>query len=357
MFRFKIIDAYVFKELFFSLILSVLAVNIILMMEKILRVTSVLSDVGASVWDFTAIVLLIQPQLLLLTLPMSFMISVLFTYSRLNMDNEAVILRASGMSFASMIKPVLVLASLCFLLCLLVSFYLGPQSSNKLRLYLTQLISTKAPLAIKPGVFHTLFSDIVIFVREKPTELLVKDVFIYDKRDKQRPWAISASYGEIEFYKDMSVGLKLTNGEVFLTQGAALTKINFDVYNMTVKITPDFNIKLSEYTPLELLFNASFADVSEKNAMLLEFYRRLTFPLLNFLIYMTAPCFTMTSRRAGRLGGLSLGFGFFIVYYSVLVYFENLAKSSRIAPFLGGWSAFIIALAFSLYLFIRRSRQ
>ena len=117
-------------------------------------------------FDMLKIILYLQPPMLILTLPMSLLMSTLLTYGRLNTDNEIVILRASGMTFKGIAAPVFALGISCFLTGMLVSFYLGPVSMIKLRETISNVITTRAPAAIEEGVFTTLFKDIVLFVKE-----------------------------------------------------------------------------------------------------------------------------------------------------------------------------------------------
>src|SRR4030065_2726145 len=121
----KIIHKSILKELIFTFIISLAFLNIILVMEKLLRLSRFLSGVGASVADIATIILYIQPQLLLLTIPMAFLLSTLLTYGRHSLDNELVILRTSGMDFSGISNPVFLPRIFCVFLNLAVEFYVG----------------------------------------------------------------------------------------------------------------------------------------------------------------------------------------------------------------------------------------
>lgn len=144
-FPMKIIHKSILKELILTFILSLASLNFILMMEKLLRLSRFLSGVGTSILDMGKLILFLQPQLFLLTIPMSFLLSTLLVYGRLNVDNELVILRMSGMNFKGISLPVAVLGMLCFLLNVAVSFYIGPKSGIKLRDEIADIIRTRTP--------------------------------------------------------------------------------------------------------------------------------------------------------------------------------------------------------------------
>jgi lipopolysaccharide export system permease protein len=188
----KIIHRSILKELSFTFIISLACLNFILMMEKLLRLTRFLSGVGTSMTDMAKLILFIQPQLFLLTIPMSLLLSTLLVYGRLNVDNELVILRSSGMDFRGISRPVVVLGFICFLLNIAVSFYIGPRSSVALREEITNIIRVRTPLAIEEGRFNTYFKNTLIIVKEKVSDNELRGIFIYDSKNKQEPRVVMA---------------------------------------------------------------------------------------------------------------------------------------------------------------------
>ncbi|MBF0459610.1 MAG: LptF/LptG family permease [Nitrospirae bacterium] len=349
--RFKIIHKYFFRELLISFVLSITAFNMILMMERILKFSMLLSGVGASAYDFLKIILLVQPQLFLLTIPMSLMTAVLFTYGRLNADNEIIVLKAVGVSFAALTRPVFFFGFLCFAASAFNSFYLGPATSKALRHNVTSIIINKSPMAIKEGVFYTLFKNVVVLVREKPSDRTMKGVFIYDKRDDKRHWTIFAKEGNINVYGEGGIEFVLKNGGVFLPDNNSITKIAFGSYNMMINFKPETNSQISELTPLEVLRRTKETTGEERIAVFLEFHRRLALPLLVLIISFFSPAFAMISVKTGKLGGLSLAMLVFLAYYSMLIYFEKLARTGSIPHVVAGWTPFLIMLICSVYFF------
>ncbi|MBF0568628.1 MAG: LptF/LptG family permease [Nitrospirae bacterium] len=355
--RVKLIHKYFFRELLISFVLSITAFNMILMMERILKFSMLLSGVGASAYDFLKIILLVQPQLFLLTIPMSLMTSVLFTYGRLNADNEIVVLKAVGVSFAALTRPVFFFGFLCFCASAFNSFYLGPTTSTSLREDITSIIINKSPMAIKEGVFYTLFKNVVVLVREKPSDRTIKDVFIYDKRDDTRHWTIFAKEGSINVYGAGGIEFVLKNGEVFLPDNKSITKIAFGSYNMIIKFSPEITSQISELTPFEVLKRTRETTGEERISVFLEFHRRLTLPLLVLIMSFFAPAFAMISAKTGKLGGLSLAMLVFLAYYSMLIYFEKLARTGGISHVAAGWIPFVSLLIISIYFFRKENSR
>jgi len=353
----KIIHRSILKELTFTFILTLAFLNLILMMEKLLKLSRFLSGVGASMIDMAKLIFYLQPQLLLLTIPMALLLSVLLTYRRLNLVNELVILRVSGMGFNGISKPVFILGTLCFFLNIAVSLYIGPKSSIWLKNEIKSVITARLPMAIEEGTFNTLFKDIVIMIREKPSQDTFRDIFIYDGRDKNKPKVLMAKDGKIYMSEGLNTNLYLREGYIHIAKGDSTTELFFERYNMILRLESDIpSRKNTELTPFELIKEMREGS-NHASSLQLELHRRLSLPLLCIIIIFLGPPLSLMGGKSGRLGGLSLGLGVFTIYYVLLIYGENLVKAGKISHYVGAWTPTIIIGLLGLYLFRRASNK
>lgn len=353
----KVIHRSVLKELTLIFFLTLAFLNFILMIEKLLRLSRLLSGTGVKMLDMLKITFFLQPQLLLLTIPMAFLLSTLLTYGRLCLDNELTILRASGMNFMSISKPVVMLGSFCFLLNIAVSFYLGPKSSIQLRNEIIDVITTRLPLAIEAGTFNTSFKDIVIMIKEKPSEDRFRDIFIYDGRNENEPRVLMAKEGRVYMTGGFNTALSLKDGYIHIAKGNSTIELFFKKYNMILRlesVRPDK--KNAEFTPLELMRKIK-NNAHSASSLQLELHRRLSLPLLCIILIFLGPPLSLMVGRSGRLGGLALGLGVFTVYYILLIYGENLVRAGKIPHYLGAWIPTIILGVLGLSLFRKASKR
>ncbi|MFZ6016431.1 MAG: LptF/LptG family permease [Nitrospirota bacterium] len=354
----KIIHKSILKELALTFLLSLAFLNFILMMEKLLRLSRFLSGVGASMMDIGKIIFYLQPQLLLLTIPMSLLLSTLLIYGRLNYDSELVVLRLNGMSFWSISMPVFASGIICFLLCIAVSFYIGPGSSIKLRDEITNIIKTRSPLSIEEGTFNTSFKDIVIIIREKPSADTLKGIFIYDGRDKNEPRVLIAEEGKIYMPGGFDIGLYLKDGYIHITNGDSTTELSFKKYNMILSLESESpSRKNAELTPSELLQEIKGAGAGQALPLLLEFHRRLSLPGVCIILIFLGPPLALMAGSSGKLGGLTIGLSVFTVYYMLLIYGENLVRAGKIPHYIGAWSPTIILGIFALWMFKKENSK
>jgi len=353
----KIIHKYTLKELIFSFVISLAFLNFILMMEKLLRLSRLLSGVGASVTNMAVIILYEQPQLLLLTIPMAFLLSTLFTYGRHCVDNEILILRTSGMNFGGISKPVFILGISCFLLNMAVSFYVGPKSSIKLRDEITHIIKERTPFSFEVGTFQTSFKNIVMMVREKTSEDTIKGIFIYDGRNKDEPRVMLAREGKISMSEGFHENLFLKDGFMHIAKGNNTTEIFFERYNLILTLESDLpSRKNSELTPFELLKEIR-GGAHDAQSLRLEFDRRITLPFICIVLIALGPPLALIAGKSGRLGGLALGLGVFSSYYMFLIYGENLARAGKIPHYIGAWTPGLILGIIAIWIFRKESSK
>ncbi len=351
----KIIYRTILKELLLSFLLTIAFLNSILMMEKLLRLSRVLTGVGASLFDIIRIIILLQPQIMLLTIPMSLLLSTLLVYGRMNMDNEIIVMKASGMNFRKISFPVMMLGLLCFLASMSVSFYLGPKSSVKLREAIAQIITLRSTVSVEEGTFNTSFKDIVIMVKEKKSNNTLGDIFIYDSRKKNEPKILMAKEGKFFIQEGSNIGLHLQNGYINITKPSTTTEMFFDRYNMTLAIEAESpGPKKVQSTPMQLLQEAKQTDFFRRKASLyLEFHRRLSLPAVCLILIFMGTPLALMAGKSGRLGGLAIGLLVFTVYYMLLIYGENLVMAGKIPHFIGAWSPCLLLGIASFALFKR----
>jgi len=85
----------------------------------------------------------------------------------------------------------------------------------------------------------------------------------------------------------------------------------------------------------------------------LEFHRRLSLPSLCLLLMFLGPPLSLLSGKSGRLGGLTLGIGVFTLFYIMLVYGENMARTGVVSHVIGAWTPVLIIAVSSLLAFMK----
>ena len=352
----KIIHRSIFKELVLTFLLSLSSLNFIIMMEKLIKLSRILSGVGTSLIDMVRIILFLQPQLFLLTIPMALLLSTLLVYGRLNMDNELIILRTSGMKFREISAPVVILGLLCFALNMAVGLYIGPKSSVQLRSEITNILRERMPSAMEEGSFNTSFKDIVIYVMHKTADNTIRGIFMYDNRNKNEPRILTAKEGIISAREGYAINLSLKDGLIHMAKGDNTTEVFFKNYNMVLQIETDApSKKYSEMTPWELIERIDKSESRHAKFFYLELHRRFSLPFMCIIIIFLGPPLALIAGKAGRLGGLTIGLATFTAYYILLLYGENLVRAGNLPHYIGAWAATVILCIVAFWAFRREN--
>lgn len=354
----NIIYRSVLKELLIIFLLIIAFLNSILMMEKILKLTRHLSGIGTSVFDMARLILYLQPQLLTVTIPMAVLLAPIIVYGRMTMDNEIIILKASGMSFRRISYPVAALALIGFLFSLAFSSYIGPKSSTRLRTEVAKMVAVKAALAVEAGTFNTSLKDLVVLVKGRHEDTL-ENIFIYDSRVKEEPKVLMAREGRLSMQDDFTLRLSLADGYINVIKGTNIIELFFDKYQFVMTLYPNAPaLKKFELLPAEILQKIrKTEDRRERIALYLEFHRRLSLPAVCLLLIFLAPPLSLMSGKSGKLLGLATGLVVFTAYYVMQIYCESLAMQSVIPHYAGGWGTTILLSVIGLLLFRRESAR
>ncbi len=335
-----VIRRYILTELIEAFIVSLLGLNLVLMMEKLIKLSRLLSGLGATAGDFISVILLVQPQLMLLSLPMALLLSVLITYGRLSLDNEVMVLRTSGLRKSGLYEPVFVFSALVLLLSFLVSLYLMPVTLRNLRKSINTLVKKRAPLAIEPGVFFDAFSGLMLLVKDRGRDNSLRGVFLYDSRDKKNPRVITARNASV-LPDEKGVVFKLLDGMVHIAKDEESTEFSFSEYLFRLNLTGELLSKRKNEMTLSELRDAIRNKPYERNDYFIELHRRITFPLLIVVIAFLAPSLSLISGKTGRVGGFFIALIVFLAYYTMLIYIENLVRTKRV-PHLFCWLPLIV---------------
>jgi len=152
-----------------------------------------------------------------LAVPMAVLVSVLMTFGRLAADNEIMATKASGISVARLIRPVLVAAGGLTILMILFNDRVLPDWNHQARIIASNLKRRKAALVLrqKEGIFIRELGPYSLLVHEVDEEdNVLRGITLYDTGRSGAPVTLRAATGTVEIFDDGGyVRLSLGNGE------------------------------------------------------------------------------------------------------------------------------------------------
>ncbi|KHD87675.1 MAG: permease [Bdellovibrio sp. ArHS] len=345
---------YIFFEMLPSFILGLMVFISIILMFQVLRLTEFALVHGVTLKTIAEIIGYVVISLLPVLFPMALLFSVLLTYGRLSQDSEIVAMKASGLPMGTLLMPAIILAVLVGAISAQMSFNIAPWGNRQFEVLYSRLANTKAGAVIKEGTFSEGFFDMVVYANEVNSDKgLLKNVFIYDEKSGDVPLTIISKEGEIIPDKERpghEILLRLKNGEIH-RQAQTHTKISFDTYD--VRFSEPLNIEEKKKSPQSLTLNEvrnrlkeDLKDEELERTLHTEYHKRLAITFLCVVFAMIGVGLgTTTNRRAAKAGGMILCIGLIILYWTLYVAAEGMARSGALPVPLAIWTPnFIFAI-------------
>ena len=165
----RIIDRYIVREVVPPFLLALLVFTFILIIPFIIDLAEQMIAKGVPGMTIVQLAITLLPQALALTIPMALLIGLLVGLGRLSADREFVVMMACGISPYRLLQPILVFAVVCWGLTSWVLIKAMPDGNQKYREMSTEIAMNRAEGEVKPRVFFDHFPNIVLYVREVPT--------------------------------------------------------------------------------------------------------------------------------------------------------------------------------------------
>jgi lipopolysaccharide export system permease protein len=157
------------------------------------------------------------PFIVAMTLPMAILLAVLYTFTHLAADNEITAMRASGVSVAQLLAPVVIGGALLAAANFALVDQFLPRSNAKLRTLLIDISRKKPTLDLREQAINEIPPS-RLFLRASridPASGRLREVTIYDMGARDGRRVIYADSGHMAFAENQAdLLLRLHNGEI-----------------------------------------------------------------------------------------------------------------------------------------------
>ena len=104
-------------------------------------------------------------------------------------------------------------------------------------------------------------------------------------------------------------------------------------------------------------FNLIKSYKKSQNKYGVEIHKKFSIPVACILFVLLGAPLGVMSKKGGFAISTGLSFGFFLIYYVLLISGEEMADRSFLSPAIGMWSPNLIILLISIYLLINTVRE
>ncbi|MEA5112456.1 MAG: LPS export ABC transporter permease LptF [Geobacteraceae bacterium] len=362
----KTLHLYIFKEIIVPFLLGFAVFTFVLLMGRLINLAELVIAKGVPLGDVLRLLSYMLPSFSFISVPMSCLLAVLLAFGRLSADSEVTAMKAGGISLYGLLPPVIVFATLTYLITTAVTVYALPWGNTSFKSLLYNVINLRVNVSLKDGVFNDDFPGLVIYVAKYNQEThLVSGVLIYDERKQEEPATIFARNGLIMTDPGRkSLRLRLLDGGVHRNRGnSGYQLMKFASYDLSInfnqasQITPSINETDMSFRELREGMKSKGADARTLRELAIEFHRRLAFPFACFVFACIGIPLGLQNRRSGKSTGFSLCIVLLLVYYIFLSAGKTLGQKGTIPPALSMWLPNLVFIAIGIYLFKKTANE
>ncbi len=188
---------YIYRELLFPFLFSIGVVTFVLLANFLIKSVDRLLGKGlpgAVIFEFLYLNL---AWIIAMSIPMAVLVASLMAYGRLAEDNEITAMRASGISFLTILGPGIIFGIVVAVFMVFFHNNILPDFNHKARLLSGDIYRKRPGLNIEPGYFMDDIPDYSIYVKGKSGDHLRK-LTIYSKDSHSVQTTIYADSGYVE---------------------------------------------------------------------------------------------------------------------------------------------------------------
>jgi LPS export ABC transporter permease LptF/LPS export ABC transporter permease LptG len=368
-----ILDRYVVREVLPPSAIGLLLFTFIVLLDQIPQLLKILVSRGADFGTVARALLYLLPSIFSITIPMSFLLGVLLAFGRMASESEIVAIRASGISPARLLRPVMALSLAAMMMTFYVMAVALPAANQAYREIVFALVISKARTGVKPRVFtdNDLVPGMILYVSDVPTETgRWRNVFIHDQRNPQKPRTILAKAGQLVIDRDRKyVALELEDGVVHVfnpvepTQynesrfrGRAILPLPFEEFFPQVPLSKgDREMSIPELR--DRIRQLKSEGRKEWTLFAVELHKKFAIPVACVVFGLLGLGLSLGSKKEARSAAFALSIAIIFVYYVIIRLGEQAGDTQLIPPAVAMWAANVVLGAAALVLLVLNHRE
>ena len=188
---------YIFRQVLTAILFIAFCLTCAVWLTQSLRYVELIVKHGISFSTFLYLTALLLPSFLAIVLPVGLFGAILFTYNKLWMDRELIILRAVGVSQTALAVPALILSVIVCLAGYALNLYLMPVAYRSFKELEHTINNEISAVILQEGKFNVLSENLTVYVRQHDPSGVLLGLLIYDTHDKKRPVTLIAERGAL----------------------------------------------------------------------------------------------------------------------------------------------------------------
>ena len=310
------VERYLLKQLVISVAFVALTLTFAIWLSQSVRFVDFIVNRGLSIGTFLYFTALLMPSLVAVVLPIALFISVMFTYYRMSLDRELIVMRATGMSALSLGRPAIVLGLLVMMVGYGFNLYLLPVTYRQFADMKSSFRDDVAGAVVQEGKFNSLSDSLTVYVRARDRSGQLYGILAQDSRKKDEPVTYMAERGAIVSTPE-GPRVVLVNGsrQSYSPETGKMTLLQFERHSVDLSIFSrqqgaSYRQPAERFVHELLIPGDSEADRYYAKRLIAEGHNRLASPLLSITFTLIALACLLSgefNRRGQVLRGLIAG--------------------------------------------------
>lgn len=321
-------ERYLLIHLLWPTVLVTVSLTGIVWLMQALRFLDFVLNRGLSLGDFLYLTGLMLPSTILMLIPIGLAIAVLYSYNKLTVESELIVLSAVGVSRWQLARPALVMGAACMAVCYLLALYLMPLANHKFRDIRTFFRDKYASVLLEEQVFNNPIDGLTVFIRERDANNNLSGILLHDSRNEKQTITMMADHGRVQ---QTAAGPRffLQHGVRQILEHGRVSWLAFEDYAIDIAFYGQDVPRARDPDELSLpqLFSPANVTKKEAAAYRAEGHQRLTWPLLclSLPLMALAMLFASEFNRRGqwrRIAAAGISMALLVLVYFAM---RNLA--------------------------------
>lgn len=381
----KKLDKYILSEFWLPLVAGAgIITGVWLGIDKFKDVFKLLAKSGAPIATGVVVLGLEIPHILSITLPISILLATFLTFQKLSSQSEIIAIRAAGVSFTRLMRPVLFLGIIGAALSFFLSEFVVPITTPFAKKIYT-LALYKDPISMK-GVngfsyFERDSDDAIrrIFYVKNFKKMKLSDILILDFSKNNTSMIHTAQTGKWDpeqggwvLYDGMSSYIKLADQKKKKKDmlegsmsGESHLVTTFEKTFIPSSLNPNEILNnINNVRDMNFLELRHYIGVHEKGRIITDkldefktkYFNKYAYPFSCLMLAVIGACLGITGRRrAINWGYIVIGLVVFVFYMSESM-FDSFGSSGRIMPLIAVWLPNLVLGLIALSAYFYRAR-
>lgn len=360
----KTLHLYLTRQVLLSLAMTVAVFTFVLLLGNVLK--EVIALLVARQVTFGVVLKaigLLVPYVMAYVLPFGMLTAVLLVFGRFSADQELTAVRASGISLASLISPILLLSLGLCVLCGIFNLWVAPQCRGAYKALIYQVGARSVQSMITEDRFIVEIPGMILYVRKKNGDEL-EDVRLYNLEGDQIKVRTTAERGLVMVDEAArTVAFRLFNAvsearrdkepepdpefvgppappDPSAWQQVQLTQYDSGAIDLSMYMDQARKPRLSEMTFRELIQERRALEERGVSAgpVRTQIHRQVAFSFACFAFTLVAAPLAIQAHRRETSIGIAMALVLVMFYYVFLILGEALESKEHLRPHLLMWA-------------------